>query len=424
VNVKPLLIGLVLGLTVLVPGVAAGATLPGWAIGPFTRYEGNPILKPRGTGWESLQTFNPGVVRVDGSYKMLYRATRPVQISSIGLATSADGLHFERHGEEPVIGPGATPSESLAVEDPRLFYLDGTYYTFYTGFSGQTNLNEATSTDLIHWERLGTVVPGTKNGAVVTDPAGRPVKIRGQYQMYAGQFEDFSIWTSPDMKTWTKQGAVDLGYGIGGIPDEVCVAVTNYPRRDGTISEDIVLFTAGRLDPLATWFYAISEQLYSRDDLAKRLDDVGAPVFVPTATYELLGLTPNTVFMNSILFNGKQWMMHYGAADTVMGVATAPGPPGGTTASGTDQDSAAPKLRFTRRVRRGRRLELRLLGAKKDAVREVRFYINSRRVAVDRRFPFRRTVRVASRRSVLALKAVVVVPNGRKTTLRRTLRRG
>ena len=37
------------------------ATLPAWAIGPFTRYAGNPILTPQGTGWESFNVFNPAV---------------------------------------------------------------------------------------------------------------------------------------------------------------------------------------------------------------------------------------------------------------------------------------------------------------------------------------------------------------------------
>lgn len=68
---------------------------------------------------------------------------------------------------------------------------------------------------------------------------------------------------------------------------------------------------------------AISEQLWSRDDALTRIDSLPYPIFVPTTEYELVGLTPATVFMNSILFNGVEWMMHYGAADTVVGLATA-----------------------------------------------------------------------------------------------------
>ena len=148
--------------------------LPAWAIGPFTRYEGNPIMRPEGLGWESLQVLNPGVVQVGGQYKMIYRGIRPVLLSKIGLATSDDGINWTRYENNPVINPD-TDDDKVADEDPRLFYMDGTYYAFFTGFGlGSTNLLEATSTDLIHWTKVGIVVPGTKNGAVVTDPHGRP----------------------------------------------------------------------------------------------------------------------------------------------------------------------------------------------------------------------------------------------------------
>lgn len=193
------------------------------------------------------------------------------------MATSRDGIDFARSDQNPVIFP-TLPNEVLGTEDPRLFHLNGTYYTFYSGTSAGTDavdINETTSTDLVHWTKLGPVVHGTKNGAVVTDPEGTPVLLNGLYRMYVGEIEAFFIWTSPDMVRWTLLGPIVLGYGQEGEPDEVCVAITNCervrcspewvalatlnragfadPRRDGTVGTDILLFTAGRLFPLATW---------------------------------------------------------------------------------------------------------------------------------------------------------------------------
>ena len=47
--------------------------LTDWAVGPFTRYENNPILTPQGNGWESQNAYNPAVIRKDGKFYMLYR---------------------------------------------------------------------------------------------------------------------------------------------------------------------------------------------------------------------------------------------------------------------------------------------------------------------------------------------------------------
>ena len=309
------------------PAQAAAATLPGWAIGPFVRYAGNPILTPQGTGWESLEVFNPGVVRVGGVYHMLYRGTRPVNISQIGAATSADAIHFTRYAGNPVIGHQLA-DESIAAEDPRLFYLGGTYYTFYTGFSpGGTELNEATSTDALHWHQLGAVISGTKNGALVADPQGRPVLVGGQYLMYYGF--DFSntggigYATSPDMVHWTPRGAVNLNYPEAGAV-EVCVGVTNYRAvRGQPLNHNILLFTAGHLNAVDPWYYEISEEELSSATPTKLLAQLPGPILTPQTSYEQVGVTPRAVFMNTIIYTRGAWQMYYGAADTVTALASA-----------------------------------------------------------------------------------------------------
>jgi predicted GH43/DUF377 family glycosyl hydrolase len=315
------------------PGVGArpGATvsagdLPDWAAGPFTRYPGNPLLGPEGTGFESQQAFNPGVVVVRGTFHMLYRGGRAGDYSEIGAATSHDGYHFTRYAGNPAI-PNSLPNEAHGVEDPRLYYLNGRYYSFFTGYSGTSiDINEAVSTDALHWRQLGPVLFNNKDASVVTGPDDRPVKIDGHYVMYYGQSGNgVYLATSPDMIHWTTTGPIDLHFPSSYQPYELCVAVTDYPAVHGReVNHGILLFVAGTLMAQGRWYYAISEVHFSGTDLTRETGQLNQAVLAPTTPYEVNGVTPRAVFMNTIMFYRGRWWMYYGAGDTVIALATAP----------------------------------------------------------------------------------------------------
>jgi predicted GH43/DUF377 family glycosyl hydrolase len=311
--------------------------LPSWAIGPFTRYsdpgsspyQGNPIMMPSGSGWESSYVFNPGVVYRDGKFDMLYRG-QSGSGSQIGLATSTDGHHFTQYPGNPVItGDDAAGSEPGA-EDPRLYELDGVYYTFFTGFSDTSgyndNIAEAYSTDLIHWTQLGVVEPQDQDAAVVTNPDDQPVKIDGRYVMYYGRNgRTTGVAYSTDMKTWTDSTPVNLNLPASYAPDEMCVAVTDYQTVEGgPPNQDILLFVAGNLMSQGRWYYGLSEEEFSRSDMTSAQDQLTIPIMQPQASYETIGQTHPTIFMNTIMFHNGQWWLYYGAGDNVIALANAP----------------------------------------------------------------------------------------------------
>lgn len=312
---------------------AARATqqaLPDWAIGPFARYSGNPILTPpivsdSSTSWEWPRTFNPGVVVVGGVFHMLYRGSTQDNYSQIGGASSTDGVHFTQVSPGPVI-TNSLPNETHGVEDPRLYYLNGQYYTFFTGYNGTTvDINEAVSTDAVHWQQLGPVLTGTKNAAVVASPDGTPVKIKGHYLMYYGETGNVHLAESSDLEHWSTTGTVNLNFPPSYDPYEVCVAVTGYQTSSsGPAQRNIDLFVAGQLMGQDRWFYAISEVEMSGTSPAQELAQLPDAVLAPQAPYETYGYTPHTVFMNTILFYGSQWWMYYGAGDSVVALANAP----------------------------------------------------------------------------------------------------
>jgi hypothetical protein len=87
--------------------------------GKWSRRSAEPILSPVGDTFESAGTFNPSVVKADGKFVMLYRAQDHAGTSSLGYATSTDGIHFNRRAD-PVLAAEAPYEKGGGVEDPRL----------------------------------------------------------------------------------------------------------------------------------------------------------------------------------------------------------------------------------------------------------------------------------------------------------------
>jgi beta-1,2-mannosidase len=159
-------------LPVLVLSAVATIATPPLAppFGKWRRLSPVPIVSPRGDGFESAGTFNPAVVKKDGNFVMLYRAQDQKGTSSLGCATSVDGIHFVRR-PEPVLIPDAPYEKGGGVEDPRLVKFGDTFYLTYTGYNNVDGMGAdkkdaqlclATSTDLVHWQRQGIVLPAYK----------------------------------------------------------------------------------------------------------------------------------------------------------------------------------------------------------------------------------------------------------------------
>ncbi|MDR1920110.1 MAG: T9SS type A sorting domain-containing protein [Tannerellaceae bacterium] len=120
-----------------------------------------PVLdvNPLAGAWDGFFLDCPEVLKDDTGYKMYYFAQPgedPLQ-SAIGLATSTDGVHWERHPANPVLTPGDHPADMdyNYIESPTVAYLDGRYYMLYTAVDSfyliRTGL--ALSEDGVHWQK-------------------------------------------------------------------------------------------------------------------------------------------------------------------------------------------------------------------------------------------------------------------------------
>ena len=320
-------------------------SFPDWAIGPFAKRK-EPILRPtpdsvfrcpvRGkeVRWEEHNVYNPAAVVRDGKVYLLYRAddvSRDLgwgRTCRIGLATSEDGIRFTRH-PEPVLYPDNDEWKQYewegGCEDLHIIEdEDGVYtmnYTTWTGRRGDgigCTMSMATSRDLVHWAKHGPAfrkyapdkVKGSRSGVVVSRREGDRLvatKIDGKYWMY---------FTHPCGIAWSENliDWVPTGKAVwpGGGREAGAIALL---RDDG-----ILLMTQGGHHTLGAW--VLRQALIDPADRKTVLKEQKEPFLWPEYEWEKKGFTGNTTVANGLVpFMGK-WMLYYGAADRVTGLAT------------------------------------------------------------------------------------------------------
>jgi beta-1,2-mannosidase len=342
-----------------------------WGIGPFMRpAEGNPVIAPRSQSvfvdpilhapvqWEALHTFNPAAIVRKRKVFVLYRAednSGSMEIgghtSRLGLAESADGVHFTRRGE-PVFFPANDEQKARewpgGVEDPRIVEREGGLYVLtYTQWNRETySVGIATSRDLEHWTKYGpaflTAAGGKyahlkyKSAGIVTRvEKGRLIaaRINGRYWMYWGEGA-IHIATSEDLIHWTpvedssgnpvellrpRPGHFDSSFPETGPPPVATSAgiVVLYNGKNAADAGD------PHLGPNA---YAAGEALFSSGDPMHLLEQTGEPVLKPELPYEKTGqYAAGTTFAEGMVWFHKQWFLYYGCADSLVAVTTAPG---------------------------------------------------------------------------------------------------
>ena len=309
----------------LLPLMAAqqGARPP---IDALHRLSDAPVLAPLGDGWESAGTFNPAVVERGNKIVMLYRAQDKQGTSRLGYAESVDGIHFTRR-DKPVLSPTTDYEKDGGVEDPRMVQFGGTYYLTYTGYNKKdAQLCLATSTDLIHWDRKGVIIPAnkgnwnvkwTKSGAIV------PEKIGGKYWMYflgtsADGKDQAGLASSPDLLHWTEAAQTPV---LPVRPGRFDSRVAEPGPSPIVTPTEIILIYNGADDYLV---YRTGVAVFDRNDPRKLLWRSDEPIFAPEKDWEKVGQVPNVVFVEGMVRRGSNWLFYYGGADKFVGLAEAP----------------------------------------------------------------------------------------------------
>ncbi len=304
----------------------------------------NPLIKPTTTDlWRAGATFNPSPAMVGKCVHLIFRAVtepRPAALSTgattqflfstIGQATSPDGVTFSE------VTPLITPQEiweRYGCEDPRVTYINGTYYIFYTALSrfpfsaDGIRVAVALSKDLKTIQERHLVTPfnakamtlfpekiGGKLTAVLTVHTDNPPSKTALIQFDTPE----QMWSEKYWHEWYARS------------DEWAF---NLKRS----SDDRVEIGSTPLKTPAGWliFYSHIRNYYSEHkkifgieavllDLKNPRKIIGrthGSLLVPEETYERYGTVPDVVFPSGALLVGDKVRIYYGAADTVCAAA-------------------------------------------------------------------------------------------------------
>lgn len=140
---------------------------------------GDPVLPagPRGS-WDERGVADPYVVRFGPAFYMYYLGQDRARRQRLGLARSADGVHWQKLRTNPILElgePGAFDATGLG--EPAVWQAGTSYWMLYTArdASEVRRLGLARSQDGVRWTRVGDgpAVSGAEpwNAKVVCDPS-------------------------------------------------------------------------------------------------------------------------------------------------------------------------------------------------------------------------------------------------------------
>ena len=312
------------------------------------------ILEKTNLEFESKAVFNPACIQTDAITHMFYRAINHNDISSIGYCQLVVNKVVKRL-KEPILFP-EYDYEKKGVEDPRITFLEGTYYLLYTAYDGKNALVAyATSNDLVHFVKQGLISPqisydeaedifrGSKveeryimfeklykqrDGKNILlfekDAFLFPKKINHKFVLFHRilpgiqiiYFDSFSELTENRWRDYLKNLndfiVLDPLYwyenrNIGG----GCPPIET---KDGWL----IIYHAVENTPAGKVYHASAALLDLKNPL-KVLGRLKEPLFSPRTAWERNGVVNNVVFPTGIVERDKKLYIYYGAADTHIG---------------------------------------------------------------------------------------------------------
>lgn len=296
----------------------------------FNRYDKNPILAPQGGGFESRNVFNAAAIDLNGSVYILYRAMDSANTSTIGLAISKDGVTVNERFAAPVYVPRADfemkhglPTGNSGCEDPRIVRIGDTLHMTYTAYDGlrppagavtSISVEDFIARRFDKWSMPALLTP---EGVDDKDLALLPEKVGGNYLLYHRINNRICADLLPSLTDGKRasSGIEIMGPRLG-MWDGAKVGSAAPPIKFG----DKWLMIYHGVSRHAT--YRLGAALLDASGTAV-LARTADPIFEPLMPYEREGEVSNVVFACGTLVRGDTVYLYYGAADRVVGVATA-----------------------------------------------------------------------------------------------------
>lgn len=303
------------------------------------RYAGNPVLSAEDVPYPATLVFNAGVTKFRGRYVMVFRndygdaAQKRLDGTNLGLAYSEDGIRWEVT-DRPCFE--LHTGEFLRAYDPRLTVIeDRCYVCFAVDTPHGIRGGVAVTDDFEHFEILSLSAPDNRNMVLFPErKEGMFMRLERPFPIYGrGAPESFDIWfsQSPDCRYW---GDTQLVLGSEQVPfcnSKIGPAAPPVKTDKGWLT----IFHAVDKDEkreLPSWhggwikLYVAGVMLLDLENPARVIGLSPEPLMVPQQQYdyEWNGYRGGVIFpCGVILEESGEAKIYYGAADTVVALATA-----------------------------------------------------------------------------------------------------
>ncbi len=313
------------------------------------------ILQKTNKDFENEGVLNPAAIREGEYVHLFYRAVSRGNHSSIGYCKLLGPLFIEKRNDEALLSP-QFEYESHGIEDPRIVKIEDTYYLTYTAYDGVNALGcLATSTDLIHFDRKGIIVP-----KLTYDEFNVLIGAKGisneKYYRY-NQHDSILMKEGAEMLLWDKN-VIFFPRKIGGklfflhrIRPEIQIVTSfdsfeeltpqfwqNYflhfndyvvmkPKYEHEVSyigggcppietpEGWLFIYHGVHDSIKGYVYSACAALLDLVNPQKELARLPYPLFIPEFHWELKGEVNNVCFPTGAAVFDDTLYIYYGAAD-------------------------------------------------------------------------------------------------------------
>ena len=312
--------------------------------------------------FENEGVLNPAVIKVENTIHLFYRAVTKDNYSTIGYCKLSSPMVVEKRSTVPILVP-EFDYESQGLEDPRIVLIEGVYYLSYTAYNGVNALGAlATSTDLVHWEKKGIIVPKitydefkhfTESKGTIHEKYIRfndyqkshekqdrkiflwdknliffPRKINNKFYFLHRIKPDIQIVVSIDrieeltLNFWQKYFSNFDEYIVLSPKFEHEVSYIGGGCPPIETKEGWLLIYHGVHDTVKGYVYAACVALLDLSNPQKEIARLPYPLFFPEKIWELKGEVNNVCFPTGAIVENDTIFIYYGAADERIAVAS------------------------------------------------------------------------------------------------------
>lgn len=331
------------------------------------KIEGNPVMSPISeNSWEALAAFNPSVFEYKGKIHILYRAMGHDAISTVGYATSRDGINIDERLKNPIYVPreefegahGVVYDEKLTpkymsgggwggCEDARVTVIDGRVYILYAAYNGHSEPNVAISsislkdflnrkwtnwtmpklithsaletknsksTIYVKLDRPGIKYTGEKDATIL------PEKVNGKYvifhRIWPNIVVDFVDSLDFDGKKFLRGEHIIPVRPQMWDSFKICIAATPLKIKEGWL----IIYNA--VDKRDISRYKLGAMILDAKNPTKVLYRCSQSILEPEEHYENGGLKCGIVFAGGALIKDGELYVYYGGSDQHTCIAT------------------------------------------------------------------------------------------------------